>query len=57
MYQADRSNYRLNVVIERFIDTYYGTAIGRDVENMYKNGTSYEVICDYIGADYSDYED
>lgn len=54
---ADRSNHRLNVAIERFIDAYDGTAIGRDVQNMYENGTSYETICDRAGIDYEDYRE
>lgn len=51
----DRSNHRLNVAIERFIEAYDGTAIGQDAKNMYENGTDYEHICDYIGIDYDDY--
>lgn len=53
----NRGNHRLNVVIERFIEAYDGTAIGRDVRNMYENGTSYETICDRIDVDYADYEE
>lgn len=53
----DRSNYRLNAVIERFIGAYDGTSIGQDIRNMYENGTSYEVICDYLGNYGIDYED
>lgn len=53
----DRNNHRLNVVIERFIETWDGTAIGQDVKNMYENGTSYENICDYIDLDYKEYEE
>lgn len=53
----DRSNHRLNVAIERFIDAYDGTAIGRDVHNMYENGSSYEYICDRMGIDYEDYRE
>ena len=53
----DRSNYRLNAIIERYIDTWDGTFIGMEVKNMYENGTSYEVICDYAGIDYEDYKD
>lgn len=52
-----RNNHRLNVVIERFIDAYDGTAIGQDVRNMYENGTGYEHICDRMGIDYEDYEE
>ena len=51
----DRNNYRLNAVIERFIEAYDGTAIGAAVRNMYENGTSYEAICDYLGLDYEEY--
>jgi hypothetical protein len=54
---GDRSNHRLNVVIERFIEAWDGTAIGQCVKNMYENGTSYESICEQIGLDYEDYED
>lgn len=53
----DRSNHRLNVAIERFIDAWDGTAIGQDVRNMYGNGSSYECICDRMGIDYGDYEE
>ena len=52
-----RRNHRLNVVIERFIDNYDGTAIGQDVRNMYENGSDYESICDRMGIDYADYEE
>ena len=53
----NRSNHRLNVLIERYIDNYDGTSIGQDVRNMYENGTSYESICDRIGIRYEDYEE
>lgn len=53
----NRDNHRLNVVIERFIDAYWGTAIGQEVQNMYENGTSYEHICDRMGIDYDDYRE
>ena len=53
----DRSNHRLNVAIENFIDAYDGTAIGQEVKNMYENGTSYEHICDRAGIDYAYYQD
>lgn len=43
---ADRSNHRLNVAIEQYIDIWDGTCIGMEVRNMYENGTSYESICD-----------
>lgn len=57
MYLEDRSNHRLNVVIERFIEAWDGTAIGADVRNMYENGTSYEHICDRMEIDYDDYRE
>lgn len=53
---AGRENHRLNVEIERFIESYDGTAIGQDVRNMYENGTSYEAICDRIGIELEDWE-
>ena len=53
----DRSNHRLNVVIERFIEAYDGTAIGYEVQCMYENGTGYWHICDRMGIDYADYEE
>ncbi len=53
----ERSNKRLNAVIERFIDMYDGTAIGQSVKNAYENGTDYESICDIAGIDYADYEE
>ena len=40
----DRSNYRLNAIIERYIDTWDGTFIGMEVKNMYENGTSYDIF-------------
>ena len=52
-----RDNNSLNTEIERFIDNWDGTITGREVKNMYENGTSYESICDKIGIDYSDYLD
>ena len=51
----ERSNHRLNELIERFIDNYHGTSIGSDIRNMYENGSSYESICDRMGIDYDDY--
>jgi len=54
---ANRNNHRLNVAIERFIDAYDGAAIGREVRNMYENGTSYEYICERMDIDYEDYEE
>lgn len=57
MWYSDRSNHRLNVEIERFIDAYEGTAIGVSVRNMYENGTSYESICEKMEIDYEDYEE
>lgn len=55
--EIERSNHRLNVEIERFIDAYEGTAIGVEVRNMYENGTSYESICEKMEIDYEDYEE
>ena len=52
-----RTNHKLNTVIERFIESYEGTAIGRDVHNMYENGSSYESICDYMGLNYEEYKE
>lgn len=52
-----RNNYKLNYVIERFIETWDGTIKGQDVKNMYENGTTYEVICDYMDIDYEEYEE
>lgn len=57
MYTTDRSNHQLNIVIERFIDNYYGTAIGSDIKNMYENGSDYESICDRMGIEIEDYID
>ena len=54
---GDRSNHRLNCVIEKYIDTWVGTIIGLQVKNMYENGTDYESICEVIGEDYADYEE
>lgn len=53
----ERGNQRLNCEIEKFIDTWAGTAIGACVKNMYENGDSYEHICDAMEIDYEDYEE
>lgn len=53
----DRTNRRLNTIIERFIDNYDGTSIGQDVRNMYENGSNYESICERMGIDYEDYKE
>ena len=34
----------------------FSDMVGREVQNMYENGTSYEAICDRIGLDLSDWE-
>lgn len=52
---ADRSNFALNVAIERFIEQWDGTSLGCDVRNMYENGTPYEYICESAGIDYEYY--
>lgn len=57
MHSIDRTNHRLNTLIERYIDNYDGTAIGQDIRNMYENGTSYESICDRMGICYEDYQE
>ena len=57
MYSTDRNNYRLNELIERYIESYDGTVTGQDIQNMYENGSSYESICDRIGICYEDYEE
>ena len=57
VYRMDRSNCRLNDLIERFIENYHGTSIGSDIRNMYENGSSYESICDRMGIDYDDYRE
>ena len=57
MHSIDRTNHRLNTLIERYIDNYDGTAIGQDIRNMYENGSSYESICDSIGICYEDYQE
>ena len=54
---SDRSNHRLNVEIERFIDAWEGTVIGYHVKNMYENGAGYESICEVMDLDYSEYEE
>ena len=51
----ERTNYRLNNEIERFIEQWEGTSIGADVKNMYENGTSYEYICERMGIDIENY--
>ncbi len=44
-------------MIERYIESYDGTATGQEIHNMYENGSSYESICDRIGICYEDYEE
>lgn len=57
MYSTDRNNYRLNELIQRYIESYDGTVTGQDIQNMYENSSSYESICDRIGICYEDYEE
>ena len=52
-----RGNHSLNIIIERYIDIWWGTAIGQSVKNMYENGTDYESICEVMQIDYADYEE
>lgn len=52
---SDRSNFALNVIIERFIEQWDGTILGFEVRNMFENGTCYEYICERMGIDYEDY--
>lgn len=54
---TDRSNHRLNVEIERFIDMWDGTILGYEIKNMYENGTDYESICERADIDYEDYRE
>lgn len=44
----NRDNHYLNYIIEQYIETWDGTYKGKEVLNMYENGCSYEVICEYI---------
>jgi len=52
-----RGNQSLNTVIEMYIDTWRGTAIGQSVKNMYENGSNYESICEVMQIDYEEYEE
>jgi len=52
-----RGNQRLNEDIERYIDTWRGTAIGQSVKNMYENDSDYESICEVMQIDYEEYEE
>lgn len=52
-----RGNQRLNEDIERYIDTWRGTAIGQSVKNMYENDLDYESICEVMQIDYEEYEE
>ena len=54
---TDRSNQRLNAVIEEHINQWDGTIHGQCVKNMYENGTDYESICEMMGLDYEEYEE
>ena len=54
---TDRSNHRLNIEIERFIDILDGTIMGYEIKNMYENGTDYESICERADIDYEDYRE
>lgn len=52
---ADRTNHRLNCLIEKEIRMWDGTVHGATVRNMYENGSDYESICDVMNVDYEDY--
>lgn len=54
---AFRGNHSLNIVIERYIDTWRGTTIGQSVKNMYENDSDYESICEVMQIDYEEYEE
>lgn len=54
---ADRSNRRLNELIENMISQWHGTVFGASLKNAYENGTSYEGLCDMVHVDYEDYEE
>lgn len=54
---VDRSNHRLNCLIEKEIRMWDGTVHGATVRSMYENGSDYESICDVMNVDYEDYED
>ena len=54
---GNRDNQKLNIAIEDFIRTWYGTVLETCVKNMYENGDSYEHICEAANIDIVDYED
>lgn len=54
---VDRSNHRLNCLIEKEICMWDGTVHGVTVRNMYENGSDYESICDVMNVDYEDYKE
>lgn len=54
---VERSNLKLNEEIERQINIWDGTIHGQSLKNMYKNGSSYETICELAGIDFEDYEE
>ncbi len=53
----DRSNERLNKVIEEHIRQWDGTIHSFCIKNMWENGDSYEHICEAMNIDIEDYED
>lgn len=45
----NRDDQSLNILIEDFIEQWYGTSLGSDIKNMYENGTSYDYILERMG--------
>ncbi|MCI9545807.1 MAG: hypothetical protein HFH60_03820 [Lachnospiraceae bacterium] len=54
---GNRSNHRLNIEIERFINVWDSTIKGYEVKNMYENASDYESICERMDIDYEDYRE
>ena len=51
---SNRDNSRLNYILERKIEQWKGTVFGSALKHMYKNGASYESMCEYADIDYND---
>ena len=51
----NRDNPSLNIMIEDFVEQWWGTSLGSDIKNMYENGTSYEYILERMGFNSEDF--
>lgn len=52
---ADRSNRKLNLIIEEQIEAWRGTPTGVILRKAYRGETSYEGLCEIAGLDPEEY--